>query len=363
VRIVQLVENLEVGGLERLAVDLAITQKQAGHQAIVYCLHESGPLAGRLEDAGIPVVAFRKAAGFSMRAVLAMATSLGSDRVDVIHGHNPGVHHYAALAARIAGVPVCVNTRHSALTSKGLPYQERYFRWVKPLTGQVVFVCDYVRRLLEDKLQYPAEKCSVILNGIPLEGFLARPAAPGSRLPRIRFGTIGRLVPAKGHAILIDAFALLCRQVPEAELSIFGYGSLDGVMGEQIARLGLGGRVRLEGRTDDSPGALAGLDVFVLSSVNEGLPLVILEAMAAGLPVVSTNVGGIPEVLPKESAWLCPPGDAEALAGVMLQAARCGDLRERGEIARRVTADNYGLEQMVRRYEELYRRLLPGGGK
>jgi glycosyltransferase involved in cell wall biosynthesis len=143
----------------------------------------------------------------------------------------------------------------------------------------------------------------------------------------------------------------------------FGYGSLDGAMGEQIARLGLEGRVRLEGRTDDSPGALAGLDVFVLSSVNEGLPLVILEAMAAGLPVVSTNVGGIPEVLPKESAWLCPPGDAEALAGVMLQAARCGDLRERGEIARRVTADNYGLEQMVRRYEELYRRLLPGGAK
>ena len=243
VRIVQLVENLEVGGLERLAVDLAIAQKQAGHHSIVYCLHEAGPLAGRLEDAGIPVVAFRKAPGFSVRTVLAMATSLGSDRVDVIHGHNPGVHHYAALAARIAGVPVCINTRHSALTSKGLPYQERYFRWVKPLTGQVVFDCDYVRRLLEDKLQYPAEKCSVILNGIPLEGFLARPASPGSRLPRIRFGTIGRLVPAKGHAILIDAFALLCRQVPEAELSIFGYGSLDGAMGEQIARLGLSGKV------------------------------------------------------------------------------------------------------------------------
>ena len=189
------------------------------------------------------------------------------------------------------------------------------------------------------------------------------PASPGSRLPRIRFGTIGRLVPAKGHSVLIDAFALVCRSAPAAELSIFGYGSLDAELAGQIARLGLEGKVRLEGRTGDSPGALQDLDVFVLSSGNEGLPLVILEAMAAGLPIVSTSVGGVPEVLPKESAWLCPPGDAGALAGAMLQAMESGDLRERGEASRRVATAGYGLEHMARRYEELYRRLLPGGAR
>ena len=301
-----MVEDLELGGLECLAVDLAIAQQQAGHQAIVYCLHQAGVLAGRLETAGIPVVAFRKGPGLSPGTVLAMARRLGSDRVDVVHGHNPGVHHYAALAARLAGVPVCINTRHSAATSQGQPYQERYFRWVRPLTGHVVFVCDHVRRHLERELHYPPAKCSVILNGIPLEGFLARPASPGSRRPRIRFGTIGRLVPAKGHSILIDAFARVCRSVPAAELSIFGYGSLAGELAAQVARLGLEARVRLEGRTDDSPGALQSLDVFVLSSGSEGLPLVILEAMAAGLPILSTSVGGVPEVLIKETSWLCP---------------------------------------------------------
>jgi glycosyltransferase involved in cell wall biosynthesis len=361
-RIVQLVEHLELGGLERLAVDLAIAQQQAGHRVMVYCLHQAGALAGRLEAAGIPVVAFHKAPGFSPGTVLRMARRLGGDRVDVVHGHNPGVHHYAALAARLSGVPVCINTRHSAATSQGLPYQERYFRWVRPLTGHVVFVCGYVRRLLERELHYPPAKCSVILNGIPLEGFLARPAAPGSRLPRIRFGTIGRLVPAKGHSVLIDAFARVCRQAPTAKLSIFGYGPLAAELGGQIERLGLAGRVRLEGRTGDSPGALQDLDVFVLSSLSEGLPLVILEAMAAGLPIVSTSVGGIPEVLAKEPAWLCPPADAEALAAAMLQAAGCGDLRQRGESLRRQAAASYGLEHMARRYEELYRRLLPHGG-
>jgi len=362
-RIVQVVENLELGGLECMAVDLAIAQQQAGHQVLVYCLHTAGPLAERLAAAGIPVVAFDKARGLSARAVFAMARSLRGDRADVVHGHNPGVHHYAAVAARLAGVPVCINTRHSALDSRGHPYRERYFRWVRPLTGHVVFDCDYVRQGLQQNLRYPSAKCSVILNGIPLEGFLARPASPGSRLPRIRFGAIGRLVPAKAHAVLIDAFARVCRSAPAAELSIYGYGPLDAELGGQIARLGLEGRVKLEGRTGDVPVALQGLDVFVLSSVSEGLPLAILEAMAAGLPIVSTNVGGIPEVVAKESAWLCPPGDAGALAAAMLQAVECGDLRKRGESSRRLAAASYGIEHMARRYQELYRRLLPGGGR
>jgi glycosyltransferase involved in cell wall biosynthesis len=357
-RIVQLVEDLELGGLERLAVDLAVAQKQAGHQVLVYCLFHAGPLAAGLEAAGIPVAPFRKAPGFSMSTVLAMAKRLRADGVEVVHGHNPGVHHYAALAARLAGVPVCINTRHSLATSTGIPYQERYFRWVKPLTSHVVFVCDFVRLGLEQKLGYPPGKCSVILNGIPLAGFLAHPASPGSRRPRIRFGTIGRLVPAKGHSVLIDAFARVCQAAPGAELSIYGYGALYDELSAQIARLGLEGRVRLQGRTDDPPATLQDLDVFVFSSVNEGLPLVILEALAAGLPIVSTDVGGIPEVLSKESAWLCPPGDADALAAAMLEAVASSDLRERGEAARRLAAASYGLDRMAARYEDLYRRLL-----
>jgi glycosyltransferase involved in cell wall biosynthesis len=358
-RIVQVVENLELGGLESMAVDLAMAQRQAGHHVTVYCLHAAGPLAERLEAAGIPVAAFDKARGLSLRVVWAMARRMRGDRGGVVHGHNPGVHHYAALAARLAGVPVCINTRHSVLNSRGLPYQERYFRWARPLTAHVVFDCDYVRQGLQRNLRYPAQKCSVILNGIPLAGFLARPASPGSRMPRIRFGALGRLVPAKAHSILIDAFARVCRSAPAAELSIFGYGPLETELRAQIARLGLEGRITLEGRTGDSPGALQGLDVFVLSSVSEGLPLAILEAMAAGLAIVSTNVGGVPEVVAKESGWLCPPGDVEALAAAMQQAVECRDLRERGEASRRLAAASFGIEHMARRYQELYLRLLP----
>ena len=251
-----------------------------------------------------------------------MARQLRRDGVEIVHGHNPGVHHFAAAAKRAAGVPVCINTRHGVISSKNEAYQERYFRWVERWTDQVVFVCDYVRKGLEPLLRYPSSKYSVILNGISYQPFLCRPASPGSKRPRIRFGTIGRLVAAKGQAHLIEAFTTIAARVPDADLRIYGYGPLESELRAQIARLGLEGRVRLEGRTEDAARVLESLDVFVLSSLTEGLPLVILEAMASGLPIVSTRVGGVSEVAPEgTTAWLCEPGNVVDLAAAMLRAA------------------------------------------
>jgi glycosyltransferase involved in cell wall biosynthesis len=243
----------------------------------------------------------------------------------------------------------------------GVPYQERYFRWVKPWTDHVIFVCEFVRQQLDPRLGYPPQKCSVIRNGIRQERFLSHPASPGAVRPRIRFGTVGRLVPAKGHSVLIDAFASIAPKLPEAELRIFGYGLLEQELRAQIQRLGMEGRIFLEGRTDDASRVFESLDIFVFSSLNEGLPLVILEAMTAGLPIVSTRIGGVPEIAPEpQVAWLCEPGNVEELAGAMLRAAESQNLEGIGREARRLAAENYGITQMCRGYEALYRTLLDG---
>jgi glycosyltransferase involved in cell wall biosynthesis len=358
-RIVQLLETLEVGGMERIAVDLALAQKAAGHQTAVYCLLGAGVLRGELDRAKIPVVEFHKERRAKAAVIWSIAAQLRRDRPHVLHGHNPGVHHFGAVAARLAGVPVCVNTRHSATTSTGAPYQERYYRWVQPLTSHVVFVCDYVRCQLQPRLRYPAKKCSVIINGIPLDRFLANPASPGGALPRIRFGTIGRLVPAKGHSVLIDAFSRVAGRLPHAGLRIFGYGPLESELRQQIQRLGMSDRITLEGPARDSAQALRDLDIFVFSSLNEGLPVVILEAMAAGLPIVSTRVGGVPEVAPESLfPWFCPPASAPGLADAMLRAAGSDRLAAIGAEARRVASQNYGIVPMCRQYEAVYDRFL-----
>ncbi len=357
--IIQLIENLEIGGLERMAVDLALAHRAAGHRVSVYCLFGGGPLEQDLKRGGIPVVEFHKERYARARVVWSMARQLRRDGAEMIHGHNGGVHHFAAAAKRLAGVPACINTRHSAASSTGEPHQERYFRWVEPLTDHVVFVCDWVKQRLEPALNYPPQKCSVILNGIPLDRFLANPASPGSMRPRIRFGTVGRLVPAKGHAVLIDAFSRIAGRLPGSELRIFGHGPLKDELQAQIGRLEMNGRIVLAGPTADTAGVLRDLDVFVFSSLNEGLPLVILEAMAAGLPIVSTRVGGVTEVAPEQLfPWMCEPGNAEAMAEAMLCAASSTQLAAIGNAARELAAANYGIGHMSGRYLQLYGKLL-----
>jgi glycosyltransferase involved in cell wall biosynthesis len=358
-RIVQLVETLETGGLERIAVDLALAQKRAGDTPMLYCMFTGGPLAEDARRAGIPVTEFHKEPGFSVRTLFRLAQHLRRDAADVLHTHNPGVHHYGAVAARLARVPALVNTRHGPATSFGRAYQERYFRAVMPLTDRIVFVCEDSRRYLVENHGLAGSKSAVILNGIDLRAFLEKPASPMRASPRVRFGAVGRMVPVKGHSILIDAFAQLSGKLPSSELRIVGGGPLEDELKGQVRKAGLEGRIRIEGLNHRIADVLREIDVFVLSSTSEGLPLVILEAMAAGLPVVSTRIGGVPEVAPEgDVSVLCTPGSASELAEAMYKAATSCDLASMGKKAREIAIAKFSLDQMWRSYQAVYAEAL-----
>jgi glycosyltransferase involved in cell wall biosynthesis len=363
-RIAQIVDSLDRGGLERLAIDLAVEQLAARHEPSLYCVHGAGALAPEAEQAGIPVTTFEKGSGFSLRVLWEMTRRLRRERAEVVHTHNPGIHHYGAAAARLAGVPVVVNTLHGVSNSQGLPYRFRYYRAVMPLTAEVVYVSDHCRRFFADRRIVPRGKGRVILNGIRLQPFLDQPASLGSQRPRIRFGTLGRMVAVKGHAVLLEAFAVVAKRLPGAELRIVGGGPLLEELAAQVRRLNLSDRVSLEESTTEPAAVLSQLDVFVFSSTSEGLPLVVLEALAAGLPIVSTRVGGVPEVAPEgQVAWFCPPGDPEALAGAMLEAARCPDLAEKGRAARQRAIERFSVARVHRDYERLFAGLLSERGR
>jgi len=354
-RIVQVVETLNVGGLERMAVDLAIEQLAAGHSPILYCIFSRGPFAEVASAHGIPVRCFDKIPGFSLKTLAALTSALRSDAPDVVHSHTAGIHHYAAVASRLARVPAVVSTIHSPAATLLRPYQHRYFRWVLPLTSNVAVVSQATLDFLVAHA-LTRHKLRVIWNGVPVVKYQARAASPGSRRPVIRFGTIGRFVPEKAHSILLEAFHQLLERLPEAELRIVGYGALHDVLRDRVDRFGLADRVRLEGRNDDVPAVLHELDIFVLSSVTEGLPVVILEAMAAGLPIVSTRVGGIAEVAPEgKVAWYCEPGAAGPLADAMFLAATSPHLQEMGFTASQLALANFDISVMQKNYEAMYR--------
>jgi len=359
--VVHIVGRLDVGGLERFTIDLARAQKELSWRTAVFCLFERGELAGEAEAAGIPVVAFHKRPGFSWGILKSVAGELKRCGSTVVHTHNPGIHHYGAVAACMAGVRAVVNTRHGVKSHLGTAYKETLFRAVMPLTGKVVFVSEDTQRFHEARGTVPARKALTIRNGIALDPFLTAPAKPGSRRPSFRFGTVGRLEPVKAHDVLMEAFAVVVNEVPESRLAILGDGSLRPRLAEQAMQLGLTKAVEFRGMESNVAGFLSTLDVFVLSSHTEGLPLVILEALAAGLPIVSTRVGGVPEAAPEgEVAWYCAPGGAGALAQVMLAAARSTDLDRRSEAARRLAQSKFDIRQACAAYESVYRKLLAG---
>lgn len=359
-RIAHLVETLELGGLERLAVDLAQRQNAQGHSARIYCVFEPGALASEAEEAGVPVVPFYKAKGFSPGAIFRIAARMKTDGIQILHSHNAVVHHYGVGGAILARVPVVVNTQHG-FGNLSRPRQARLFRTVLPWTNAVALVSEDLRKVCISNRRIPEKKAVVIHNGIPISKFAQKRASPGSRRPGFRFGTVGRMVPPKNHGLLLDAFAKVFKAIPQAELHIMGDGPLREQLERRIAELSLSASVHMHGLSFEVADFLSTLDAFVLSSSTEGLPVVILEAMAAGLPIVSTRVGGVPEAAPeKEVAWYSPIGDCNALAARMSEAAQSPELALRGGTANRLATERFSIEAMADGYNNLYARLLDG---
>jgi glycosyltransferase involved in cell wall biosynthesis len=373
-KIIQFVNSLDMGGIERLAVELAVRQKAAGHEPTIYCLTHRGDFAEEAEASGIRVVAFEKPPGPSLAILFAIFKSLRMDRPDVLHTHNHLVHHYGVVAGRLARVSTIVNTRHGALvqierhgpklvaTTKSPDEKaDLIYRASLPWTDAVVLISEATRAFYVRHRGIPAAKTRVILNGAPLDRFLSRPASPGGAQPRIRFGTASRMVADKDHFTLLDAFAQVAESLQNVELHIAGDGPLSSSIRSYVSELKLCDKVIFHGAIGDMDGYLQGLDIFVLSSVNEGLPIAVLEAMAAGLPIVSTRAGGIQEAaIEGLNALFADCGDARGLARAMLQMAQQSNLREIGAHGRELVAKRFQIEHTWVEYERLFNGIRSG---
>jgi glycosyltransferase involved in cell wall biosynthesis len=357
--IVQIVRSLEFGGLERLAIDLAVAQKETGNCVMIYSVYKhEAALVREAEQAGLRVFQFDKTAGFSSRTLWNMVRQLRRDRVSILHTHNELVHTYGTIAGRLAGVPCIVNTIHGTKRGKDARL-DRNYRALLPWTDAVVTVSgETAAQFTAERARY-GERFHVIRNGIPVDKFVALSARPGSRWPRIRFGTVARLVDVKDQATLIRAFRVVQKTSPDAELHLLGDGPLRKDLESLAKRLDLDHSITFHGASPNVAEFLSRLDVFVLSSVSEGLPISILEAMSAGLPIVSTRVGGICEVAIENTvAAYCAPGNPEALAHAMQSVLEPERMRVMGQTGQAIARDSFTIQTMWKNYEALYRKLL-----
>ena len=341
-----------------MVVGLSAGLQRLGHQVDVVCLRDLGEPPVDLQplfDGGVSVTALKKPEGIHPKTVRNLAEVARRRNIELIHTHNHLVHHYGAAGGLILHVPV-VNTLHGIDTLNMPVWASGIYLASCLASDRIVSVSQPVQAALRRKYPLPAGKLAVIENGIPLEEYCAIPARPAGS--PVVFGTVGRLVEVKDHANLLRAFAALRRECQDVRLKILGVGPLETDLHALAESLGLAGAMEFCGFTRQPAAFYAGIDVFVLPSRSEGLPMTLLEAMASALPAVATAVGGIPDVLTAESGWLCPPGDSAALA-VRLKAALDADRPRMGLQAREIVLARYSQQSMVQAYARLYRALRP----
>lgn len=363
--VAHVLSSFGMGGQERVAYDLAVAQRRAGWQVTAVSLAPppDGPLAAEFSAAGIDIARVaRPEPGVDPMLIVRLARWLRQHRVALAHTHNRMALIYGAPAARLAGAAV-VHTKHGKNPKRGTRLIAGNL--AGRLVHAFVAVSDETAVVARERHEVAERKLSVITNGIELGRFQPDPAAR----ERVRreigidadawvIGTVGRIAPEKNQALMLRAVAPLLG--PKTRLIVAGDGPLLPPLQELAAQLGITAHAHLLGVRRDVPAILNALDVFAMSSDTEGLPLGVLEAMATALPVVSTRVGGIPDVIDEgRTGFLSPAGDEVALREALVKiAADPAAARAFGQRARVDAMAKYSAERMGREYLDLYDRVL-----
>jgi len=348
-RILHVTFGLDVGGQEKLLVEFARHSDPERLDLRFISLGSRGVLAQDIEGFGWPVTALGAASGLRPSLIVDLARFFCRWRPDVVHTHDERALFYAGPAAWATRVPRLIHTRHGR-NFHSTPRQITIGRQLARLVDRYVCVSDDV------KAQCVAEgiarsRLLTIKNGIDLERFAFSGSCPGGPIV-----AVARLSPEKDVANLIRAAAIVRRSDPDLRIEVAGDGQCLPELRRLVAELGLEGQVLLLGEVGDVAGLLARGRLFVLPSRSEGISLTLLEAMARGLPVVATRVGGTPEVVVDgETGLLVPPGDPAALADAVLRLQRDPEAgRRMGEAGRPRVERIFDVRRMVAEYEALY---------
>lgn len=353
--------SLSVGGGERLALLLAAHQAAQGHRVLLISFEEppGGPLGTEFLDAGVEVRRIPKRSHGLDRSLYPKLTGLiRRERITVVHAHNPVPLIYGALPTKLAGARL-VYTHHGP--NPTTPRRLQLRRWAGKLTDAYVAVSEDTKRAALEGQEVDPAKLSVLINATDTERF--RPDPERRRRSRkawqvaddaVVFGSVGRVAAEKNHVLLVEATAPLLGD--GAKLVIAGDGSERVAVEGRAEALGVREHVKMLGMVRDVPGVMAGFDVFALSSKWEGLPLVLAEAMATALPVVSTAVGGVVKVVDEgETGLLVPEGDAVAMRHALTRLR--DDPEQRAAMGRRgreVAEERYSVSRLAAEYMALY---------
>ncbi len=362
-RVLHVVLSLDVGGLERVVLRLLAEGQRHGHLASVLCLERPGVLAAEVERVGGRIYCLNKRPGFRPDLVFTIARLLKQFKPHIIHSHQIGCLLYSGPASRLVGTSRIVHTQH------GKDYSNHGMRRVGRIASRFAdcYCCvskDIAREVGDARIVSPC-RIVVVPNGVAADDLVGPADARARRgdwsIPEKSpvIGTIGRLTPIKRHDLLLEAFARLRKRRPDAHLVLVGDGPSRRSLAQAAEGLGIACAVHFTGHQPHPERFLRLINVFALTSESEGMPLALLEAWAAGLPVVAFGVGGLPEIIDGDNGVLVPFGDCASLSVVFEDLLRDpGRARLLGDAGRRDVMAHYSSEAMARHYHLLYEKLL-----
>jgi glycosyltransferase involved in cell wall biosynthesis len=370
-RVLFLSTTMGMGGADQQLLTVAGGLRARGHEVMIVSLTPLGPMGLEARQLGIATTSLEIRRGVpDPRGVFRLARLVRAWKPDVLHSHMVHANLLARMVRLIAPVPALVSTIHSIYDGGRL--RMAAYRLSNGLVDQMTIVSQAAAdRFIAERI-IPKELLKVLPNSVDTERFENLPVGTRKAV-RQSLGiqdefvwvAVGRFEPAKDYPNMLHAFASVHEHHPRARLLLVGRGSLQPETETLTRTLGLDGSVRFLGVRRDIPEVLSAADGYVMSSAWEGMPIVLLEAAAAGLPIVATRVSGNAEVVRHEqSGFLVPPRDHEALGKAMRQ------LMDLSEAARRALGDcgsehvraNYGVRQAVERWEELYGQVLSRNG-
>lgn len=360
----QLVHSLGIGGAEILATRIAHGLHH-DYSPVFACLDGEGALAEQLRADGYPVLSLGRGGGVDLACVRRFARWLDAQKVDLIHAHQFTPFLYALMARGWHHRPPVLLTEHGRFYPDTSSWKRRLLaKALLRSTDRLVAVGNSVRQALIDVEHLPAKRIEVVYNGVPLRA----PTADSRQRLRAELGVadetfvalqVARLDPIKDHTTAVAAWKLVVKAIPDAQLWIVGGGPEHDRLTDLIVKEQLIANVRLLGERPQAAGLFAAADVGLLTSVSEGIPLVLIEAMAAACPVVATDVGGVSELIHhNQQGLLAPRGDVAELAQQLLRLARLPQLRRELGAAGAQRAVLFSESAMLARYEQIYQQML-----
>jgi glycosyltransferase involved in cell wall biosynthesis len=375
IKLCYVIDNLSFRGGERVFAQLATGLDPEEYNVTVAC-SPGGPFVETLEAAGVRVVPFNMRPYFNPVALARLTLFLRRERPDIVHGQGRG-DPYARIAATLAGVPTAISTTAMIISRYwgSNPLRKLAYWLTDKVTDRlvdhwIVVNQESIEVLVRDH-GVPREAITLIPNGIEVERYAPENTNPqhirrelglDDESPLI--GGVGKLTWQKGFTYLLHAMPAVLREHPEAHLALAGEGELEDDLKQEAIRLNIADRCHFLGFRRDIPDILAALDVFVLPSLIEGMPMVLLEAMATGKPVVVTQIPGSVDVIDDGiDGLVAPPKDSTATAEHVSQLlADSSRVQQLGNNARRKISQGYTVQRMLERTQDRYHSLIAPRG-